>query len=118
MLCRIHLPCGTDHMGGVRLSPPSRRPGDSPLARATGIVADINGVGIDILSGSERGRVGLLAHQALPLRIMLIAESPIKVIGLHQDSPTLPLEPGTWSRPLSHVDLAPDLRRLSPLGCR
>jgi len=118
ILCEVLLACGEMLKGGVRISPPRREAGAVPRTVPSGIIANIGGADVDILSGSERARASLLAHQVLPLRIRLAATPPIPVTGLHPDSPSRELEAGEWSRPLSPADMCCDLTRLTMPGFR
>lgn len=118
ILCDILLASGHTLVGGIRLTPPVQEYGMPKIVRATGLLACVGGVGVDILSGTERARHGKFANEVLPLRIRMVMVPPIPITGLHPASPDRPLAAGEWSRPLSPIDLAADVQALAPIGYR
>ena len=114
--CDIELASGMRLAGGLRLSPPQRRPGEPPVVRATGLMAIMQGRSVDLLSGSERAAAGLTGWETLPVRVRLHDAPPYQVEGVSAEGPRGTLNAGEWSRPLDPRDLASGLERLTPQG--
>lgn len=115
-LCDIELASGRMLVGALRIAPPQPRPGEPPIVRATGLMAAIGKMTVDLLNGSERARANLLGWETLPVRIRLIEEPPYRIAGFSADHPGGVLLHGQWSRPLEPHDLADDLGRYTSQG--
>lgn len=116
MLSDIQLASGRMLIGGIRLTPPQGGMFDPQVVRATGILAYVSGRSIDLLVARERRMVGIVASEAIPLRIRFHEDAPIDLPGFDLAGPAVPLRRGVWSRPLVPIDLALDVTRLAPLA--
>lgn len=114
--CDVELANGARLTGGLRLSPPQKRPGEPPVVRATGLMAIVRGRSVDLMCGSERAAAGLVGWETLPVRVRLQDAPPYQVEGMSEVGPRAPLRAREWSRPLDPRDLANELQRLSPRG--
>lgn len=115
VLCDIETAGRRHLLGAVRMTPPQETLGAPQVTRVTGILAIVDDMTINLLSGSERRKVGLFANETIPLRFRLRTEPPYDVYDLDADDPRLPLEHGAWTRHLQPIDLADDVEKLAPM---
>jgi hypothetical protein len=116
MMCDIEIACGRYLVGAVRFTPPQIFRGAPAIPRTTAILAIVNNISVNLLSGTERARAGLSACQTIPLKFRLREKPPFITLGLDGTDPSLPLEPWIWTKEMDPVDLADDVTKLAPMA--